>query len=67
MRELEVTLIEWPEGRSRGGPRLLASSVDTELVDHVRGHLATERRREAALMERHPLRVVEAPGDETCE
>jgi hypothetical protein len=48
MRELDVTLIEWPEGRSRGGPRLLGTSRDAELVSLVREHLAAERWQEAA-------------------
>jgi hypothetical protein len=57
MRELDVTLVEWPEGRARGGPRLLGTSTDPELVAHVREQLAAERRRDLARLD-PPVRLV---------
>ena len=62
MRDLEVTLIEWPEGRDRGGPRLLGMSVDEVLVAHVRDHLAAQRRQELARLA-PPVRAI--PDDDT--
>ena len=62
MRELEVSLIEWPEGRASGRPRLLESSTDPELVSIVRERLAAQRRRELAYLE-PPLRPV--PDDDS--
>ena len=57
MRDLEVTLIEWPEGRARGGPRLLGTSTDPELVARVRDRIATERRLDLARLG-PPVRLV---------
>ena len=62
MRELEVSLIEWAEGRAFGRPRLLESSTDPELVSIVRERLAAERRRELARLEA-PVRL--ASEDQT--
>jgi len=58
MREMDVSLIEWPEGRSRGGPRLLGTSRDAELVSRVCEHLAAERWQEAADLQGTPVRLV---------
>ena len=58
MRELDVSLIEWPEGRAHGGPRLLGISTDPELIAQVREWIAAERRRRLARLE-PPVRLVE--------
>jgi len=61
MQELDVTLVEWPEGRTRGGPRLLGTTTDPSVVAFVRSHLAAEARRELAALE---ARVRLVPADE---
>ncbi len=43
MRSLEVSLIEWPEGPERGGPRLLGRTTDPDLVTAVSERLSAER------------------------
>jgi len=45
---VDIALIEWPEGREAGGPRLLGRLSDPDLVETVRDRLAAERRRELA-------------------
>ncbi len=51
MRSLEVALIEWPQGRDAGGPRVIGHVTDPEIVARVRGHIADARRRELAHLE----------------
>lgn len=51
MRSLEVSVIEWPDGPEHGGPRLLGSTSDPELVQAALDHLAADRRRELAALE----------------
>ena len=60
MRTLEVSLIEWPEGPERGGPRLLGRTSDPELVERMCRHLAKQRRRELAALE-PPVCLVASP------
>ncbi len=62
MRELDVALVEWPQGREAGGPRVVGRTSDPSLVRHVRERLAAERRRELARLE-PPVRPDE-PDDE---
>jgi hypothetical protein len=62
MRNLEVSLIEWPSGPERGGPRLLGRSADPDLITAVREHLAAASRRELTCLE-PPVRL--AGCDET--
>ncbi len=57
MRELEVSLIEWPEGVELGGPRLLGRSSDPDLIQAVRERIAADRRRALAEVE-PPVRLV---------
>ena len=51
MKSLEVALIEWPEGREAGGPRVIGHVTDSEIVARVRDLIATARRRELARLE----------------
>ena len=64
MRIFEVSLIEWPEGLDKGGPRLLGRTQDSEVVDSVREHIAAARRREIARIE-CPVRLVTGEGSES--
>ncbi len=48
MQDLDLTLIEWPEGRDQGGPRLLGTITDPDLVSMVRSRLAAQRRLQLA-------------------
>ena len=57
MRALEVALIEWPEGREAGGPRVIGHLTDPEIVARVRDLLAAARRRDLARLE-PPVRPV---------
>ena len=57
MRELDVSLIEWPQGRPAGGPRILGTSSDPKLVKIVHDRLAADRRRALAELE-PPVRLV---------
>ena len=57
MKDLDVTLIEWPDGRARGGPRLLGTSADPDLVSQVREQIAAERRHDLTRLE-SPVRLV---------
>ena len=57
MKDLDVTLIEWPDGRARGGPRLLGTSTDPDLVSQVREQIAAERRHDLTRLE-PPVRLV---------
>lgn len=61
MRSLEVALVEWPDGRDAGGPRVLGQVTDPELVAHVQSLIAAARRRELASLE-PPVRL--APREE---
>ena len=54
---LELSLLEWPEGPERGGPRLLGRISDPDLVDEVRRRIAADRRRELSHLE-PPVRLV---------
>ena len=51
MRELEIALIEWPEGRAAGGPRVVGHLTDPEIVERVRDLVAAARRRELARLQ----------------
>ncbi len=61
MRHVEVSLVEFLDGRE-GGVRLLGRCNDPELVEHVRDHIARERQRDLDLLDRDhvtpPLRLV---------
>ena len=61
MRTLEVSLIEWPEGPERGGPRLLGRTEDPEVVAAVSERLAAEGRKALARFKGPPVRLVGAP------
>ncbi len=63
MRSLEVALIEWPDGREAGGPRVIGHVTDPEIVARVRRLIAAARRRELARLE-PPVRP--APGEGRC-
>ena len=58
--ELDVTLVEWPDGRARGGPRVLGRTSDPGLVARVRECLAEDRLREVQHLRRHPKRATRA-------
>ena len=51
MRSLEVALIEWPDGREAGGPRVIGHVTDSEIVARVRRLIADARRRDLARLE----------------
>ena len=59
MRELEVALVEFPDGVEAGGPRVLGRVSDPGIVEQVREQLAAERRRELASLG-PPVRLVES-------
>ena len=61
MKELEIALIKWPEGREAGGPRVIGHVTDPGVVARVRELIATARRRELARLE-PPVRL--ARGDD---
>ena len=48
MRDLEVSLIEWPNGRSAGGPMLLGTTQDSEIVQLLLDFFAEGERRKLA-------------------
>ena len=60
MRSFEIALVEWPEGREAGGPRILGHITDPDLVSHVRDLIATRRRRELSRLE-PPVRLLPDP------
>ena len=62
MRELEIALIEWPEGREAGGPRVIGRSSDPRLVAPLRDRLAAGRRRELARL-KPPVRLAQETDD----
>ena len=68
MRDLDVALLEWPDGRERGGPRLIGRTSDPDLVQVVREYIASQRRSELARLEVDPegpsLRAVPRPEPE---
>lgn len=64
MKTYEVSLIEWPDGPHRGGPRLLARSEDRDLVELVRGRLIAEQRRELTRLRGPQLRPICTPDSE---
>lgn len=41
---LDIALVEWPDGLTEGGPRLLGRTSDPDLVSLVRERLAEVRR-----------------------
>ncbi len=55
MKTQNIALLEWEHGPEAGGPRLLGRTSDPALVARVRKHLAAQRRRELARLER-PVR-----------
>ena len=57
MRDLEIALIEWPNGREAGGPRVVGRIADARLVASVKDHLAAVQRRGLARLE-PPARLV---------
>lgn len=58
-RTFQVSLIEWPDGPDCGGPRLLGSTTDPELVELVREELADQRVRQLRRLENTELALVE--------
>ena len=62
MRALDVALVEEPEGREAGGPRVLGHITDTEIVAQIQEHIAAARRRELSRLE-PPVRPVRDPQD----
>ena len=62
--EFEVALIEWPDGREAGGPRVLGHTTDPQIVAQVRDVVAAARRRELARLE-SPVRAVPAEEPES--
>jgi hypothetical protein len=58
VRTLEITLIEWPNGREAGGPRLLGRTTDPNLVNRVQENLASAQRRWLAHLEDSSVRLV---------
>ena len=64
MSVFEVVLVEWPEGRQAGGPRVLGQVAQPEIVARVREIVATAHRKELARLS-PPVREVEnaAPAD----
>ena len=63
LRELEVALVEFPEGVEAGGPRVLGRVSDPQIVETVRAALAAERRRDLARLQ-SPVHLVDE-DDET--
>ena len=63
MRELEVSLIEWPNGPESGGPRLIGRTTDPGLINTIREHLANIRRRELARIE-SPVRLADRDAND---
>ena len=63
MRELEISLIEWPNGAESGGPRLIGRTADPRLIETVREHLANIRRRELAQIE-PPVRLADRSAND---
>ena len=51
MRELEIALIEWPDGREAGGPRVIGHVTNPEIVAQVRKIISSARRRELVRLE----------------
>ena len=69
MRSFEIALVEWPEGREAGGPRILGHITDPDLVAQVRDLIATRRRRELSRLE-SPVRLLpdsDTPDTQVCE
>jgi hypothetical protein len=63
VRTLEVTLIEWPNGREAGGPRLLGRTSDPSLISRVQSDLAERHRIQLADLEECPVQLVADEDD----
>ena len=51
MTTLEISLIEWPEDRETGGPRLLGRTSDPDLIELVKSAIARQHREQIERLE----------------
>ncbi len=63
MKALDVALLEWPDGREAGGPRMLGRTDDPEIIKLVRERLARQRRAELSRLE-PPVRLASEPDED---